>query len=254
MFDVQSTSHEWVKLLRSLHTSKGRKLTGLFLIEGEKLVQDALTADFELSYCLYDPQRCSDLAARIAAAGGTCKTAAEHVIAAASEVKTHQGIVAAAKLPAQSPMNTPLLALDGVQDPGNLGTLLRTAEAAGFGGALLGEGTADPFSPKAMRGSMGAVLRLPVETVPDLANRLEELVGEGWEVAATVMQGEDFFAREPMKRQRVLVIGSEGSGISPAVLDVCTLRFTLPMAGGAESLNAAVAAGIMMFDWFREGR
>ncbi len=253
MRTIESTRNETVKLFRSLESAKGRENSCLFLAEGEKLAEDALNASWPLALCLYDPARCEALAQRAYEAGAEVHAATEAVLAAACTTRTPQGIVLAAHIPADArELCAPLLALDGVQDPGNVGTMLRTAEAAGFGGALFGAGSADPFSPKAVRGSMGSSVRVPVRLVDNLAQELLFLRESGWCAAATAMEGEAFFGRGPMPARRILVIGSEGQGVSQEALAACDKVFALPMAGKTQSLNAAVAAGIMMFDWFRE--
>ncbi|MBR1559957.1 MAG: RNA methyltransferase, partial [Clostridia bacterium] len=146
-----------------------------------------------------------------------------------------------------------MVALDGVQDPGNLGTIWRTADAAGFGGLLLGGGCADPLSPKVQRSAMGSGFRVPFMFADDLAAALRDLVGRGWTVVASDLRGEDFYRRPDPGERFVLVIGNEARGISDAVRDTATMRVKLPMRGGAESLNAAVAAGILMYG-LTEGR
>ena len=256
MNTIESTRNDLVKKLRALDSAKGRTGSGLFLVEGEKLAEEALAAGWSVAYCLYASEKFASLAEKMA--GAEVYSVNEAVLGAVCTTKTPQGIVLALRIPETFPdpatLPFPLLALDGVQDPGNVGTMLRTADAAGFGGALLGAGTADPFSPKVVRGSMGSVFRLPVVVVEDLAGELEGLRSEGWCAAATAMEGEDFFSRAAMPHKRILVIGGEGAGISANVNAACDRKLTLPMAGGAQSLNAAVAAGIMMFDWFREMR
>lgn len=250
---IDSTRNESVKLLKSLATPKGRAQTGLFVIEGTKLVEDALLCGWEIERCLYDPARCAEQAQACARAGARVMPAGEAALAAATQTGTPQGIVCALRLPSGpiAPLTAPVLALDGVQDPGNVGTMLRTADAAGFGGVVLGAGCADPFSPKVVRSTMGSIFRIPVEMTDDLACYLNNLRAQGWCVAASALQGGDFFERQTLQAPSVLVIGSEGRGVSDAVLACADVVLSLPMAGGAESLNAAVAAGIMMYDWYR---
>ena len=144
-----------------------------------------------------------------------------------------------------------IAALDGVQDPGNVGTILRTADAAGFDGVLLGSGCADLYSAKTLRATMGSVFRVPTRRTDDLAGELMAMRARGYAVAATELGGEDFSAGCP-RGQCVLVIGSEGRGVSQAVRGAATHHLALPMRGGAESLNAAVAAGIMIYEMARE--
>ena len=140
--------------------------------------------------------------------------------------------------------------MDGVQDPGNVGTILRTADAAGFDGALLSSACADLYGAKTLRATMGSVFRVPVRRTADLPAALEEMKARGYAIVATELGGADFYAHCPHERA-VLVIGSEGNGVSAAVREVATHHLALPMRGGAESLNAAVAAGIMIYEMAR---
>lgn len=176
----------------------------------------------------------------------------KNVMDVLSEAKTPQGILCTVAMPSepQALSGSRFVALDGVQDPGNVGTILRTADAAGFDGALLGRGCADLYGAKTLRSTMGSIFRVPVRRTDDLAGELEGMKRRGYAVVATELGGEDFYARCPHERC-VLVIGSEGGGVSEAVRDVATHHLALPMRGGAESLNAAVAAGIMIYEMAR---
>ena len=141
--------------------------------------------------------------------------------------------------------------MDGVQDPGNVGTILRTADAAGFDGALLSGACADLYSAKTLRATMGSVFRVPTRRTDDLPAALTVMRESGYAVVATELGGADFYAHCPHEKC-VLVIGSEGRGVSPEVRAVATHHLALPMRGGAESLNAAVAAGIMIYEMARK--
>ena len=117
---------------------------------------------------------------------------------------------------------------------------------------ILGPGCADPYAPKTVRATMGSLFRVPILRVDDLAGELAKRREQGTAILISHLHGEDFYARKPLPEQLVLVIGSEGRGVSDAVAATATHRFKLPMVGGAESLNASVAAGILIYDIFRE--
>ena len=149
--------------------------------------------------------------------------------------------------PELSRLNGLLLVLDGVQDPGNVGTMLRTAEAAGFSGALLSPACADAFAPKTVRATMGSVYRVPVWRGA-LAEALCALKERGFTVVSSELGGDDFFAALPeLSAPLALVIGSEGNGVTAPVRELATRRLMLPMGGKVESMNAAVAAAILMY-------
>jgi TrmH family RNA methyltransferase len=145
-----------------------------------------------------------------------------------------------------------IVAMDGVQDPGNVGTIIRTADAAGFDGVLLSTQCADVFSPKVLRATMGSIFRMGIRVTDDLPGLLADMVQGGASVLSSQLDGEPFYQRSPLNDRFVLVIGSEGNGVTDEVKAVATHRVKLPMRGGAESLNAAVAAGIMMYELTRE--
>ena len=144
--------------------------------------------------------------------------------------------------------------LENLQDPGNVGTILRTADAAGFTGCVLAGDSADPFAPKALRATMGSVFRVPLARVQSGPEAAEVLKARGYGVVAALLEGEPFYQRQPLPPKVCLLIGNEGSGLSPALAAAATYRYALPMRGGAESLNAAVAAAVMMYEIVSGGR
>ena len=176
----------------------------------------------------------------------------DHVFAAVCDTKTPQGIAAVLGIRPRPLSGDRLVALDGVQDPGNVGTILRTADAAGFDGVLLSPDCADVFSPKVLRATMGSIFRVGLAFPESLPDRLTRLKREGYAILSSQLDGDPFYAREGIGEKLVLVIGNEGNGISDPIRNLATHRLRLPMRGGAESLNAAVAAGIMMYDLMKD--
>jgi len=141
-----------------------------------------------------------------------------------------------------------LVLMEAVQDPGNVGAILRTMDAAGFDGAVLAPGCADPYAPKALRATMGAIFRIPTMQVDSAAKAARALKKEGYAVVAAELNGTDFFKRKPLGDKVCLIIGNEGAGITKETLAAATHRYRLPMKGGAESLNAAAAAAIFIYE------
>ncbi len=254
MKEITSVHNPAVQRLRELQKPRARRETGLFLADSVKMVREALS----LSLCrtlAVQAERAREYEAEIARAedaGCEVLLVTENVMEALSEAKTPQGILCAAAMPEmpRELTGSRLVALDGVQDPGNVGTILRTADAAGFDGALLGQGCADLYGAKTLRSTMGSVFRVPVMRTDGLAAELEAMKRRGYAIVATELGGADFYAHCPHERC-VLVIGSEGRGVSEAVRAAATHHLALPMRGGAESLNAAVAAGIMIYEMAR---
>lgn len=241
MESITSVKNPRVTLWKSLKDKKGRRETGCFLVEGRKSVEEACSSGFAIESLLV--QREEDASAQFPTV-----LVPEHVMSAICDTKTPQGIAAIVRMREQHVTGRLLVALDGVQDPGNVGTILRTADAAGFEGVLLSDACADPYSPKVLRATMGSVFHLPAEITPTLPERLEALKQEGYAIISSELDGEPFYHHAPLPDKLVLVIGSEGNGVTDTVRKLATHRLKLPMRGRAESLNAAVAAGIMMYE------
>jgi TrmH family RNA methyltransferase len=254
MKELSSVHNPQIRQLRRLQEASGRREQGRFLCEGIRMCREAVQAGWAREIlCTRDQaQQGLELGQQ---AGISPVLVSDAVMDSLCTARTPQGIACVCPLPELSrvPEGRLLVALDGVQDPGNLGTILRTADAAGFAGALLGAGTADPFGPKALSATKGSVFRLQMKRCSRLAPVLEDCACRGMAVVASELGGEDFYEGLP-GGDTVLVIGSEGNGISPEVRDACTHHLQLPMPGGAESLNAAVAAGIMIYEIMRRGR
>ena len=233
--EITSVHNSVVQLLRALQKPKARKENGVFVAESAKMVREAV----ELGLCrmlAIESGREEEYAALIEKAEQAgCETLlfSSAVMQAASTAKTPQGILCTVAIPERPKTlsGRRIVALDGVQDPGNVGTILRTADAAGFDGAILGAGCADLYGAKTLRATMGSVFRVPVMMTDDLPGTLEEMKKRGYAVAATELGGQDFYAHCP-RENAVLVIGSEGQGISQAVRSAATHHLALPMRRG----------------------
>ena len=248
MEHLTSLKNPKVQSWRALKDRKGRKETGCFLVEGRKMVEEALRSRFPVEAVLADEGRMAELSLPEHV---PVYVLPEHVLAAVCDTKTPQGVAAVVRMTNSASLGSRLVALDGVQDPGNVGTIIRTADAAGLDGVLLSAQCADAFSPKVLRATMGSVFRMGIRVTEDLPGELARLKQEGFSVLSSQLDGTPFYEREPVGERFCLVIGSEGNGVTPEVQQVATHRVKLPMRGGAESLNAAVAAGIMMYELMR---
>jgi len=248
METLTSLKNPKIQAWRSLKDKKGREEQQAFLVEGLRMIREALASAFSVRALLlrsgYEPD--FSLPDNIPA-----YLLPEHVFQAVCDTKTPQGIAAVLSLQAKEASGCRLLALDGVQDPGNVGTIIRTADAAGFDGVLLSPDCADLFSPKVLRATMGSIFRLGFSFPSSLSAALEGLKKRGYSVISSQLDGDPFFERMDIAPSLVLIIGNEGNGVSDTVKAAATHHLRLPMRGGAESLNAAVAAGIMMYDLTR---
>ena len=236
---ITSRSNERVKAARSLREAKARRESGLHLIEGDKLVSDAIASGADvLTVFTSDPD------ADFPEIETVCVS--ESVLEALSTAKTPQHMCAVVKTPScVCPETYPdglWIVLDRLQDPGNLGTIIRTADALGARGVLASPDSADPFSPKALRAAMGSTYHLPVY-VGALDGELQKLSAQGFACICGHLAGSETLP--PVPKRTALVIGSEGQGVSEQTASQCIL-YRMPMRGRAESLNAAVFAALMM--------
>ena len=253
MDKITSAKNPMVQRLRSLKDAKARRTEGLFLVEGEVMIREALACGLTLREAAAD-EGCLAFAGELESAGHRVSLVTRNLLESICDTRTPQGVCASFEIPEPLPVSQlpdRIVALDGVQDPGNVGTIWRTADAAGFQALLLGPGGADPLSPKVQRAAMGSGFRVPYVPADSLADALTQLRSRGWHVIASDLRGADFYARGELGEKFVLVIGNEARGISDAVRQAADVRLKLPMRGGAESLNAAVAAGIMMYELMR---
>lgn len=252
---ITSLQNPQVKIWRSLNKSRSARLEfGLFLAEGEHMAGEALKENKVRALLIDERAREKYSALAENAQGVSVYYLSAHVIEALCDAKAPQGIIAVCDYPTENDLTDPgdfLVALDGVQDPGNVGTVLRTMDAAGYTALLMDDKTADPYAPKALRATMGAAFRIPACRC-DLSQTLHGLAEKGYEIIAGDLHGEPFYQRRKAKDKICIVIGNEGQGISPAVFQEATMRLKIPIVGQAESLNAAVAGAVMMYDFLRE--
>ena len=243
---ITSARNPLIRDMKALCQRKGRLEQGRFLVEGEKMIREALSCGLVVRDVLTLESH-AGFAGKI---GARAFVVPEGIMQTVCDTRSPQGVCASFDVPSPAPLEAAadrIVALDGVQDPGNLGTIWRTADAAGFGGLLLGGGCADPLSPKVQRAAMGSGFRVPFMLEDDLPDALRRMKIGGWTVIASDLHGMDFYARPNPGSRFALVIGNEARGISRETRLVADMLLKLPMRGGAESLNAAVAAGIMMY-------
>lgn len=259
---ITSRRNPLVKRLRQLHDARGRREEGLILLEGTHLLQEVLRLQLQPRDLLVTPAWLEAHPALAAAwpEGWEPRLVGEEVLEAVATTRQPDGVVLTLPPPppargAPAPF---VLALDGLQDPGNLGTLMRTALAAGVGALWLGDG-ADPFQPKVLRASAGAALALPLRRGSrlELEQWLAAAAAEGWQVVVTVVPGAGPVPPQPYwqldwTRPTVLLLGNEGAGVSPALAALASQRVTIPHSPAVESLNVAVAAAPLLLERLRQ--
>ena len=265
MPDITSLHNERLKQVRALQSqTKARREEGLIVVEGVRLIEDALDCGLTPAYVLYledevAPGRpAHDLFARLEAAGTVCQSVTPAVMKAASDVEAPPGILAV--LPAPEPpipaRPTLVLALDGMRTPGNLGSALRAAAAAGVDLVLLAPDTVDPFNPKVLRGGMGAHFRLPLRRLD-----WDAIAAEYGQLASYVAaaEGETVYSDVDWTRPSLLIVGGEAHGAGTQARQLAATAIAIPMAErpespGTESLNATVAAAVILFEARRQRR
>lgn len=247
------------KELRGLQRRKIREREGLFLAEGVRVVEDLLASPLAVRWALTassleDSERGRALTRELDRRRVPRRVVDERAFAGHAGTESPQGVLAIAEIPRWSPQDLlrgppprVVLVLDAVQDPGNFGTLARSAEALGAAGIVALPGTVDPWNPKAIRSAAGSSFRLPV-----VAAEWEEaaawLRGEGFELLAAAAGGE---AVGPPPERAALVVGNEGAGVSPEVEGAVDRVVGIPLRGRAESLNVAAAAAILLYELTR---
>jgi TrmH family RNA methyltransferase len=259
---IRSRSNPLVRRLRALKEQGERE--GLALLEGPKLIEEAVLSGVPIVEVAASPRltrgtRGQRLARELQARGTPVRWLHDEVLESLCEVEVSQGALALARRPVFGEerlfAGTPLLLVAvALQNPGNLGGLLRTAEAAGAGGAYLTRGSADPFSWKALRGSMGSAFRLPHVGGLRIEDVLRRLRARGVEAIATEVGAPARYDELDLRRPVAFVLGNEGSGLSEHVLRGLERRVSIPMHGAVDSLNVGVAAGILLFEAARQRR
>jgi RNA methyltransferase, TrmH family len=277
MVEITSPANPRIKRARELHASAGRKKHGLFLMEGPRLLETLLDIGGEEMLpveVFYQPELLRrtekgrtllERLLRTPALAQRRVEVSERVIEALSDAQTSQGIVsvlpialfAPARLRAnRSAVSRPaLLILDDIADPGNMGTILRTALAANVDAVLLTANCVDPFNPKVVRAAAGAHVALPIETDmswPAIVERVAQHCPEGPRVLLAEAGSPHTYYGQNLTRPFALITGNEAHGPSPQARALATLTISIPLANGVESLNAAMATGIILYEGVRQ--
>jgi TrmH family RNA methyltransferase len=257
MKTIASRTHALVREFRALAATADPEGARL-LLDGAHLVRDAARAGLEMETVVVATSKLESdseegaLARDLIAGGADVVAAGDAVLDAMSPVRTPSGIVAIARRRPTTAADVCslagfIVAAIGVQDPGNLGSLLRAAEAGGVHGVIVSGASANPFSWKAVRGSMGSALRLPVATAPSAHGALTCMTKFGLHTVAAVPRGGDDPDAVAWTGKVGLLLGGEGAGLDDEVTASCSERVTIPMAPAVESLNVAVAGAILVY-------
>jgi TrmH family RNA methyltransferase len=241
---VQSLSKNKIKWIRSLQLKKNRDELGLFIVEGEKMVQEAIEnfsqqIDF-LVVTKFSSIKTDDVSFEVA-------IATDEELKSISTLKNPNKSLVVLKLPAKRRIETDFrIALDGIQDPGNLGTILRLADWFDVKEIICSKETVDVYNPKVVQASMGAIFRIKV-TYCDLEDYLKKIKVP---IFGALLEGQNIY-KKTVEPKGILVLGNEGNGISEKIIPLITEPITIPRFGQAESLNVSVATGILLSEFFR---
>lgn len=240
---ITSLQNEQIKKWRKLHRKKDRDATQTFMVEGFHLVEEACYSNWEVLDIIVEagvqpPAYCTQLPVTYVS---------DKVFAHLSQTKSPQGICAIVK------MNTPghelgskVLLIDAIQDPGNLGTIVRTADAAGFNSVVLGDHSVDIYNDKTIRSTQGSLFHVSV-IKQNLYHTIPHLQEQDYAVWGAALEGAQIYHQVSPQEKTALLVGNEGAGIDQSLLEIVDTIVKIPIYGQAESLNVSVAAGILMY-------
>lgn len=260
---ITSTSNAKIKRIVQLRKKKkARDAEGVFLVEGIRMFREIPE---KLLQEIYISESCEgkegkEIRRRASACGIRPELVSDGVFAYLSDTQTPQGILCVVgqlsySLEEVADASCPhMLVLDRLQDPGNVGTILRTAEGAGVTGILLDGECADIYNPKTIRSTMGSIFRMPFYYIQDLEEGIRYLKKRGICTYAAHLEGKRAYDEEDYRRPCAFLIGNEGNGLRPEIADLADTYIRIPMAGEVESLNAAIASAVLMFEAGRQRR
>jgi TrmH family RNA methyltransferase len=256
---ITSVQNPLVKQMRKLHSCKGRQKQNLFLIEGTHLVETACARDCSLEVVCVTPQwlnRYPQLWQKVRHQGQRLETVSPEVLTAIATTVNPDGIIATANRFHLDHTFIPDLSLgimvERLQDPGNLGTIIRTAVATEVDGLWLSTDSVDVDNPKVLRSSAGEWFRLQMRVSDNLPAIIKQYQTSGVQVIATLPQGTKTYWDLDFKRPSLILLGNEAAGLSAELISLADEKITIPLGGGVESLNVAIAAALLLYESKRQ--
>lgn len=256
---ISSKDNEFVKHLKKLKEKKYRDMSQEYIIEGIKLIKEAIEESVKIKQiiicenCLNSDIIPKELMYEIAKF--ECIYVTEKIFKSISDVSTPQGILAIVdrqnidlKIDYSQDI---IVALDDIQDPGNLGTILRTVDSIGLNQILVSKGTADPYNPKVVRSTMGAIFRVKIIECEDLIKTLKQVQKNKFELVVTSLQTNNSIY-DLKYDKKAIVIGNEANGVKKEIQEMADYKVKIPMLGKTESLNASVATGVILYEYVRQ--
>ena len=256
---ISSKDNEFIKHVKKLKDKKYRDMNQEFVIEGIKLLREAIEENADIKQivicdnCLNSDVIPKELMYEIAKY--ECVYVTEKIFRTITDVNTPQGLLAIiGRNSTENEINYNqdiIVALDDIQDPGNLGTILRTIDSIGLNQILVSKGTADCYNPKVVRSTMGAIFRVKIIECDNLEKTLQEARNHQYKVIVTSLQTENS-VYDIKYNKKVVVIGNEANGVSAEIQNLADEKIKIPMLGKTESLNASVATGIVLYEYVRQ--
>ena len=255
---ISSKDNEFIKHIKKLKDKKYRDINKEFIIEGVKLIKEAIEENAEIKQIVIcDNCQNTDVIPKelmYEIAKYECVYVTENIFKTISDVNTPQGILAIiGRNTGETEIDYTqdiIVALDDIQDPGNLGTILRTVDSIGLNQILVSKGTADSYNPKVVRSTMGAIFRVKIIECEDLEKTLKEVKKHKFELVITSLQTKNSIYDVDYNK-KVIVIGNEANGVEQKIQDMADVKVKIPMLGKTESLNASVATGIILYEYVR---
>lgn len=246
---ITSKDNEIIKNIKKLKEKKYR--LDSYIVEGIKMVKEAISENQEIALIAIREDFKIDFDTK----NTKIVTISNKIFNDISDVKTPQGILAVIKKNQNNQIETNsdyILALDSLQDPGNMGTIIRTADSANINQIIINKTTVDPYSQKVIRSTMGAIYRTNIIEVEDLKATLKEMKLKGFQIITTDLKATQSIYDINYNNKTVVVIGNEANGVSQEILQIADKKVIIPMLGKTESLNASIAASIMIYEYVRQ--
>ena len=256
---ISSKDNELVKHIKKLKDKKYRDESNEYIVEGVKLIEEAVKENAKIKKIVVceDTTRTYEIPTNVMLeiAKYECVYVTDKIFSSITQVTNPQGIMAIIEKNTENQeidyTEDVIVVLDDVQDPGNLGTILRTVDSIGLKQIIVSKETADAFNPKVVRSTMGAIFRIRIIEVEDLKQTIKEMKKHHFKLMATSLQTENSIYDIDFNK-KIIVIGNESNGVSQEIQDMADEKAKIPMLGKTESLNASVAAGIVMYEYVRQ--
>ncbi len=256
--EIKSKDNEKFKYLKTLLKKKNRMREKKYMVEGYRIIKQAMETDEKLYMAVFcesfeKNEFCESVLEELESKGTRVYKLSQKLFDEISDTQNSQGIIAVAhmkniEMEEQIEKGARfMLVLDRIQDPGNMGTIIRTADAAGVEAVVLLKGCVDVYNPKVLRSTMGSIFTMPILSVDDSDSAIDVLKAEGFALASSILETDYYYDEISYPQKIALVIGNEANGIDQSIIQKSDIKVKIPIYGNAESLNAGIAAGILMY-------